>query len=60
LFHLVPRAQLERQVQAGKFNTLETCDKKNYIQTHGYAKPYEKSAMAGQCMVFWDKKSAKH
>lgn len=59
LLHLVPRAQLEWQVQAGKFNTLESCQEKDYIQAHGYAKSYAKSAMAGQCMIFWDKKPAK-
>jgi len=60
LLHLIPRAELERQVQAGTFSTLETCQEQDYIQAHGYAKPYAKSAMAGECMVFWDKRPLEH
>jgi len=58
LLHLIPQAELDRQIQAGKFSTLETCEEPEDIQAHGYAKLYAKSAMLGDCMVFWSKRAA--
>jgi hypothetical protein len=60
LLHLIPQAELDRQVKAGAFSTLETCDEQDDIETHGYKKLYAKSAAAGDCTVFWDKRSPGH
>jgi len=56
LLHLLPQAELDRQVKAGAFSTLETCADEDDVKEHGYAKVYAKSAPAGECTVFWDKK----
>ncbi len=55
--HLIPQAELDRQVKAGVFSTLETCEDEDDVEAKGYAKVYAKSAAAGQCKVFWDKKA---
>ena len=56
LLHLIPRADLERRVKAGEFSTLETCENDDDVAAHGYEKVFAKSATAGACMVFWDKR----
>jgi len=56
LLHLIPQAELDRQVKAGAFNTLETCEDQDDVEAHGYAKVYAKKAAAGDCTVFWDKR----
>jgi 4-amino-4-deoxy-L-arabinose transferase-like glycosyltransferase len=57
LLHLLPQAELDRQVKAGAFRTLETCEEEDDLKEHGYAKLYAKNAAAGECTVFWDVKS---
>jgi len=56
LLHLLPQAELDRQVKAGAFSTLETCADEDDVKERGYAKLYAKSAAAGECTVFWDKR----
>ena len=56
LLHLLPQAELDRQVKAGAFSTLETCADEDDVKEHGYAKVYAKSAAAGECTVFWGKR----
>jgi len=56
LLQLIPQAELDRQVKAGAFNTLETCEDQDDVEAHGYAKVYAKKAAAGDCTVFWDKR----
>jgi 4-amino-4-deoxy-L-arabinose transferase-like glycosyltransferase len=56
LLHLMPQAELDRQVKAGAFSTLETCADEDDVKEHGYAKLYAKSAAAGECNVFWEKR----
>ncbi len=57
LLHLLPQAELDRQVQAGRFSTLETCDDPDDVESHGYGKIYAKSATAGSCKVFWQRRT---
>src|ERR1700722_13074149 len=54
--HVIPQAELDRQVKAGAFSTLETCVDEDDVAARGYAKLYAKTAAAGECTVFWDKK----
>jgi hypothetical protein len=56
LLHLTPQAELDRQVKAGAFSVLETCADDDDIKERGYSKLYAKSAAAGDCTVFWDKR----
>jgi hypothetical protein len=60
LLHLIPQAELNREVQTGGFDTLETCEEPEDVQAHGYAKRYGKSTKLRDCMVFWEKKPAEH
>jgi len=60
LLHLLPQAELDRRVEAGAFSTLETCEEHDDLEAHVYTKLYAKSAAAGECTVFWDKKSIEH
>ena len=60
LLHLIPQAELDQQVKAGVFSTLETCEEKDDVEAYGYAKLYAKKATVGECVVFWDKLSPKH
>ena len=60
LLHLIPQAELDQQVKAGAFSTLETCEEQDDVEVHGYAKLYTRNAAAGECTVFWDKKSREH
>jgi hypothetical protein len=60
LLHLLPQAELDRQVKAGAFRTLETCDDEDDLKEHDYGKIYDKTAAAGECTVFWDPKSKEH
>ncbi len=57
LLHVIPRAELDQQVKAGAFSTLETCEDDDDVAAHGYEKVFAKSATAGACMVFWDKRA---
>jgi hypothetical protein len=56
LLHLLPQAELDREINAGAFSTIETCDDPDDVEAKGYDKLYAKSASAGECMVFWDGK----
>src|SRR5258708_4030029 len=60
LLHLIPEAELDRQVKAGAFSTLETCEEQDYVEAHGYARPYARKAALEGCTVFWDKRSTEH
>jgi hypothetical protein len=60
VLRLIPQAELDRQVEAGAFSTLETCEEQDDLEAHAYAKLYAKSAAGGECTVFWDKKSIEH
>jgi hypothetical protein len=58
--HLIPAAELDRQVKAGAFSTLETCEERDYVEARGYARLYAREAALGGCTVFWDKRSTEH
>jgi hypothetical protein len=55
LLHLIPQVELDQQVKAGAFSTLETCEEQDEVEAHGYARLYTKKAAIGECTVFWDK-----
>lgn len=56
--HIVSAAELDRQIQAGVFSTVETCtftDEK--IATLGLARLYAQKAEIEDCTIFWDRRS---
>jgi hypothetical protein len=55
LLHLIPQAELDRQIRAGAFSTLETCEEQPYVKAQGWANLYAKSATVAECTIFWDK-----
>ena len=56
LVEMFDPADLESKVRAGAFDTLETCEDRDYIEELGYAKLYAKSMRAGECTVLWRRK----
>jgi hypothetical protein len=56
LLHVMPQAELDSMVKKGFVHTLETCEEHDYIESHGYAKLYGKSAEVAGCTIFWDYK----
>lgn len=56
--HIVTGSELDRQIKAGVFSTVETCtfsDEK--IAALGLARLYAKKAEIEDCTVFWDRRS---
>jgi len=55
LFQLLDDAAVKRQVQAGKFATIYTCDS-DEIDNWGLRALYKKSVEMESCTLFWDRK----
>ncbi len=53
--HVLPRAELVRRIQAGAFNTVETCGQ-GEPDTLALAKIYRQNATVNDCFVYWDKR----
>ncbi len=54
LFHIINYAEMERQVQSGKFSAAYSCDEEDthdYDLAHIYSKQQD---MGDECTVFWD------
>ncbi len=52
LYHIVSNAELKKDVQAGRFYTVETC-KDDTIDTFNLDELFPNSADIGDCTVFW-------
>jgi hypothetical protein len=53
--HLLPRAELLRQVKAGKYDTVETCGE-GEPETLGLNAVYRQHAEVKDCFVYWDRR----
>jgi hypothetical protein len=53
--HVLPRPELVRRVQAGVFDTVETCGQ-GEPDTLGLAKIYRQNVTINDCFVYWDKR----
>jgi len=51
--HVVNGSELDRQVRAGVFDTVETCDDEERMQARGLTQVYSQNAEVGSCTVFW-------
>lgn len=52
--HIVPQSQLERQVKAGEFATIETCrGDEDEMQVLELPKRYSKAESIDDCQVYW-------
>ncbi|MEO8372364.1 MAG: hypothetical protein ABI806_24470 [Candidatus Solibacter sp.] len=55
LFHLFDDAEVKRQVKAGNFATIYSCDS-DEIDAWGLTTLYKQSAEMESCTLFWDRK----
>jgi hypothetical protein len=54
LFHLLPREELRKRIQAGVFDTIEICeDEPDRVPALGLERLYAHSASIEPCRVFW-------
>jgi len=53
--HVIPQKELDRQVEAGVFDTIETSDDDTRIDTLGLRKMYAHSAKVEDYDIFWGK-----
>lgn len=54
--HVVPRPELDRQVKAGVFDTVETCADDDKIADLGLDQTYAMKQDFDDCTVYWDRK----
>lgn len=55
--HVIPQPELDRQVAAGRFDTVATCEDDDTTHDWGLPGPYTGQAEVGSCSVFWKKVS---
>jgi hypothetical protein len=58
LFHLLPQSELDRRIEAGTYDTVETCeDDEEDVQALGLSKLYSQQMKVEDtaCTVFWDR-----
>lgn len=55
LFHIISENELQQQIAAGRFDTVETC-KDELIDKYKLTEVFRQEADAGDCSVFWGKK----
>jgi hypothetical protein len=50
----VPQPEMDREVAAGAFTTIETCEGEDWIAERKLITLYRQKAEFGECAVFWD------
>jgi hypothetical protein len=55
LLHILPAAEVKRQLRAGMFATAYSCDEEE-MKDYGLADLYRRRADLEDCSVFWDRK----
>ena len=53
--HIVPQPEFDRRIQAGAFETLETCEDEDWMKERKLAELYRQKAEIADCAVFWDR-----
>ena len=56
--HILTGSEYRRQIKAGVYSTVETCDEEAPIEARGLPQLYAKKAVIEECTVFWDKVDA--
>lgn len=51
---IVPQAEFDRQIAAGQFATLETCEGEDWAEERKLSLLYRQKAQINDCDVFWD------
>jgi hypothetical protein len=52
--HIIPQPEFDRRIQAGVFDTLETCDDDAWIKERKLDEIYRQKADVSDCAVYWD------
>jgi 4-amino-4-deoxy-L-arabinose transferase-like glycosyltransferase len=55
LLHIISDADVKKMLQAGAFDTVETCEEADWIKEWKLAELYKQKAEIKDCTVFWDK-----
>jgi hypothetical protein len=55
LLHIVPQAELDREIKAGRFATAAVCDDDDQVSHIDQAKVYSQKSESGDCTVFWQR-----
>jgi len=58
LLHVVPQSVLDKQIQAGKFDTIASCEDQEWNDARHLGDLYGMEADAGECAVYWGWKGA--
>jgi hypothetical protein len=53
--HIVPQPEFDQRIQAGVYDTVETCEEDDWIKQRKLEKIYSQKAEVGDCAVFWAK-----
>jgi hypothetical protein len=51
--HILPKAEVERRLQAGLFSTAVVCENEERVNTLKEWKVYEQTAEVEECTIFW-------
>lgn len=52
--HIIPKAELDRQLKAGRFGTVANCDDDDTNEQHGIPELFAHKEKIEECSVFWD------
>ena len=55
MVHIVPQPEFDRRIQAGMFDTVETCEDEDWRKERKLAELYRQKAEIADCAVFWDR-----
>ena len=58
LLHVIPQAVIDQQIQAGQFDTIESCEEQEWNDARHLGDLYAMEADVGDCAVYWDWKGA--
>jgi len=58
LIHVLPQSVLDKQIQAGRFDTIESCQDQEWNDARHLGDLYGMEADAGECAVYWGWKGA--
>lgn len=58
LLHLIPQSVIDKQIQAGKFDTIASCEDDDWNDARHLGDLYGMEADVGDCAVYWDWKGA--
>ncbi len=53
--HILPYAALQRQIAAGVFSTIQTCEETGTIESLHLPRLYAQKAEVADCTIFWDR-----